>query len=61
MMKDTPKPRMPEIAVDKTMAHGTAVAAFEASSEICTAESNEPEVDYLPETATVTDEENTNI
>jgi len=48
MMKDTPKPRMPEIAVDKTMAHGTAVAAFEASSEICTAESNEPEVDYIP-------------
>jgi hypothetical protein len=32
--------------VAKTMAHGTAVAAFEASSEICTGESNEP-VTYI--------------
>jgi hypothetical protein len=48
MMKDAPKPRTPGMAVDKTMAHGTAVAALEASSEICTGESNEPEVDYLP-------------
>ena len=48
MIKDGPKPRTPGMAVDKTMAHGTAVAAFEASSEICTGESNEPEVDYLP-------------
>jgi hypothetical protein len=28
--------------MDKTMPHGTAVAAFDASSEICTAESKEP-------------------
>ena len=48
MTKDAPKPRMLGMAVDKTMAHGTAVAAFEASSEICTAASNEPEVGSLP-------------
>jgi hypothetical protein len=39
-MKDAPKPRMPAMEMDKTMDHGTAVAAFETSSEICTLVSN---------------------
>jgi hypothetical protein len=42
MMNDVPKPRIPEMRIAETIAHGTAVAAFEASSEICTLESNEP-------------------
>jgi hypothetical protein len=39
---DVPQPRTPPIPMAQTMAHGTAVAAFEASSEIWTVESNEP-------------------
>ena len=33
---------MPAMEIAQTMAHGTTVAAFEASSDICTQESNEP-------------------
>jgi hypothetical protein len=40
--KGIPKPNMAAIQTDQTMPRGTAVAAFDASSEICTAESNEP-------------------
>lgn len=35
-------PRTPLMAMAPTMAHGTAVAAFVASSEMCTLESNDP-------------------
>jgi hypothetical protein len=42
MIEGVPKPDMPAMEVAQTMAHGTAVAAFDASSEICTVESNEP-------------------
>ena len=37
---DAPHPRIPAIAMAITIAHGTAVAAFAASSLICTLESN---------------------
>ncbi len=37
-----PVPNMAATQMDQMMAHGTAVTAFDASSEICTAESNEP-------------------
>jgi phospholipase C len=40
-MKDLPRPRIPAIKTAETIAHGTAVAAFEDSSEICTLESSE--------------------
>jgi hypothetical protein len=39
---DAPKPSMPAMEAEQTMVHGTAIAAFEASSEICTVESHEP-------------------
>jgi hypothetical protein len=39
---DAPKPSMPAMKAEQTMVHGTAIAAFEASSEICTVESHEP-------------------
>jgi len=38
------QPRMPAIPMALTMAHGTAVAAFDDSSLICTLESKEPMV-----------------
>ena len=39
---DAPKPRTPAMEMEQTMDHGTAITAFEASSEICTLESYEP-------------------
>ena len=39
---DVPQPRTPPILIAQTMAHGTAVAAFEDSSDMWTVESNEP-------------------
>lgn len=38
----SPQPSTPAIPIAETIAQGTAVAAFEASSLICTLESKEP-------------------
>lgn len=40
--KVSPQPRTPAIAIALTIAQGTAVAALDASSLICTLESKEP-------------------
>lgn len=52
---------MAEMQTDQTMLHGTTIAAFDASSEICTAESNEPNINYLQQINNETDQQNAHI
>lgn len=51
MRSDVPHPKIPAMPIAPTMAHGTAVAAFEASSLMCTLESNEPSISRQPITS----------